>query len=110
MDEAASKAASQRTITNSGRKIASLAINDQYTDPAGYEYIGMDHFAKPTDELAREQKRKALHRNFQGYSIKAGADLFGFGMSAISHFGSVYAQNQKICQWTMRLFNMINFQ
>jgi oxygen-independent coproporphyrinogen-3 oxidase len=55
----------------------------------------MDHFAKPTDELAREQKRKALHRNFQGYSIKAGADLFGFGMSAISHFGTVYAQNAK---------------
>jgi oxygen-independent coproporphyrinogen-3 oxidase len=62
---------------------------------AGYEYIGMDHFAKPTDELAREQKRKTLHRNFQGYSIKAGADLFGFGMSSISHFGTVYAQNTK---------------
>jgi oxygen-independent coproporphyrinogen-3 oxidase len=62
---------------------------------AGYVYIGMDHFAKPTDELAVEQKRKALHRNFQGYSIKAGADLFGFGMTAISHFGNVYAQNAK---------------
>ena len=62
---------------------------------AGYVYIGMDHFAKPTDELAIEQTRKALHRNFQGYSIKAGADLFGFGMSAISHFGTVYAQNAK---------------
>ena len=62
---------------------------------AGYVYVGMDHFAKPTDELAREQKRKSLHRNFQGYSIKAGADLFGFGMSAISHFGTVYAQNAK---------------
>lgn len=62
---------------------------------AGYEYIGMDHFAKPTDELALEQKRKHLHRNFQGYSIKAGADLFGFGMSAISHFGNVYSQNAK---------------
>jgi oxygen-independent coproporphyrinogen-3 oxidase len=55
----------------------------------------MDHFAKPTDELAREQKRKTLHRNFQGYSVKAGADLFGFGMSAISHFGTTYAQNAK---------------
>jgi oxygen-independent coproporphyrinogen-3 oxidase len=55
----------------------------------------MDHFAKPTDELAREQKRKTLHRIFQGYSIKAGADLFGFGMSAISHFGTAYAQNAK---------------
>ena len=62
---------------------------------AGYAYIGMDHFAKPTDELAREQKNKKLHRNFQGYSIKAGADLFGLGMSAISHFGTVYAQNAK---------------
>jgi oxygen-independent coproporphyrinogen-3 oxidase len=62
---------------------------------AGYIYVGMDHFAKPTDELALEQKQKNLHRNFQGYSIKAGADLFGFGMSAISHFGTVYAQNAK---------------
>jgi oxygen-independent coproporphyrinogen-3 oxidase len=62
---------------------------------AGYVYIGMDHFAKPTDELAIEQKRKTLHRNFQGYSTKAGADLFGFGMTGISHFGTVYAQNAK---------------
>jgi len=62
---------------------------------AGYVYIGMDHFAKPSDELACEQKNKKLHRNFQGYSIKAGADLYGFGMSAISHFGIVYAQNAK---------------
>ena len=62
---------------------------------AGYIYIGMDHFAKPTDELAVEQTRKTLHRNFQGYSIKAGADLFGLGMSSISHFGTVYAQNAK---------------
>ena len=62
---------------------------------AGYVYVGMDHFAKPTDELALEQKHKVLHRNFQGYSVKAGADLLGFGMSAISHFGTVYAQNAK---------------
>lgn len=62
---------------------------------AGYVYIGMDHFAKPTDELAREQKEKKLQRNFQGYSTKAGADLYGFGMSAISHFGRTYAQNAK---------------
>ncbi|MBI3579715.1 MAG: oxygen-independent coproporphyrinogen III oxidase [Ignavibacteriales bacterium] len=61
----------------------------------GYLYIGMDHFAKPNDELALAQREKALHRNFQGYSTKAGADLYGFGMSAISHFGDVYAQNVK---------------
>lgn len=65
---------------------------------AGYEYVGMDHFAKPDDELAIAQKEKKLHRNFQGYSTKAGADLYGFGMSAISHFGDVYAQNAKTLQ------------
>ncbi|HXG38367.1 MAG TPA: oxygen-independent coproporphyrinogen III oxidase, partial [Bacteroidota bacterium] len=62
---------------------------------AGYEYIGMDHFARPDDELAIAQKAKTLHRNFQGYSTKAGADLYGFGLSSISHFGNVYAQNAK---------------
>lgn len=62
---------------------------------AGYEYIGMDHFARPDDELAIAQKTKTLHRNFQGYSTKAGADLYGFGLSSISHFGTVYAQNAK---------------
>jgi oxygen-independent coproporphyrinogen-3 oxidase len=55
----------------------------------------MDHFAKPDDELAVARREKTLHRNFQGYSTRAGADLFGFGMSAISHFGDVYAQNGK---------------
>jgi len=61
----------------------------------GYEYIGMDHFAQPADELARAQKSKTLYRNFQGYSTKSGADLYGFGMSAISHFRESYAQNTK---------------
>ena len=62
----------------------------------GYEYIGMDHFARPTDELAVAQKQKTLYRNFQGYSTKADADLYGFGMSSISHFATVYAQNTKV--------------
>jgi oxygen-independent coproporphyrinogen-3 oxidase len=61
----------------------------------GYEYIGMDHFAKPDDELTIAQKEKTLYRNFQGYSTKAGADLYGFGMSSISHFQNIYAQNFK---------------
>jgi oxygen-independent coproporphyrinogen III oxidase len=76
-------------------KLHILQITINTLISAGYVYVGMDHFAKPTDELAREQKNKKLHRNFQGYSVKAGADLFGFGMSAISHFGTVYAQNAK---------------
>jgi oxygen-independent coproporphyrinogen-3 oxidase len=64
----------------------------------GYVYVGMDHFAKPQDELTRAQRQKSLHRNFQGYSTKSGADLYGFGMSSISHFGDVYAQNAKTLQ------------
>ncbi|MBV9216049.1 MAG: oxygen-independent coproporphyrinogen III oxidase [Acidobacteria bacterium] len=62
---------------------------------AGYDYIGMDHFAKPTDELAIAQKEGTLYRNFQGYSTKAGADVYAFGVSAISQFENIYAQNQK---------------
>ena len=62
---------------------------------AGYEYIGMDHFAKPTDELAIAQKNNTLYRNFQGYSTKAGCDVYAFGLSAISQFQNIYAQNLK---------------
>ena len=62
---------------------------------AGYEYIGMDHFAKPADELAVAQKNNTLYRNFQGYSTKAGCDVYAFGLSAISQFQNIYAQNLK---------------
>jgi len=62
---------------------------------AGYLYIGMDHFAKPGDELAVAQKNRTLHRNFQGYTTKAGADLYGMGVSAISSLGEAYAQNRR---------------
>jgi oxygen-independent coproporphyrinogen-3 oxidase len=55
----------------------------------------MDHFAKPDDELTVAQKKGTLHRNFQGYSTKAGCDLYAFGMSAISQTDDVYAQNHK---------------
>ena len=60
---------------------------------AGYEYIGMDHFALPDDELTRAQKDGTLQRNFQGYSTHSDCDLIGLGMSAISHIGNSYAQN-----------------
>ena len=62
---------------------------------AGYEYIGLDHFAKPDDELAIAQKNNTLYRNFQGYSTKAGCDVYAFGLSAISQFQNIYAQNLK---------------
>jgi oxygen-independent coproporphyrinogen-3 oxidase len=62
---------------------------------AGYVYIGLDHFARPEDELAVAQRERTLHRNFQGYTTKAGADLYGMGVSSISAIGDSYAQNQR---------------
>lgn len=62
---------------------------------AGYTFIGMDHFAKPDDELAIAQKKGELHRNFQGYTTQEDADLLGMGVSAISLLGDSYAQNHK---------------
>src|SRR5882672_5804401 len=62
---------------------------------AGYLYIGMDHFAKPGDELAVSQQNRTLHRNFQGYTTKAGADLYGMGVTAISGIQDAYAQNYR---------------
>ncbi len=69
--------------------IERLTANDQYV------YIGMDHFAKPTDELAVAQRNKQLQRNFQGYSTRAGSDIYSFGMSAISQIPDAYWQNEK---------------
>jgi oxygen-independent coproporphyrinogen-3 oxidase len=62
---------------------------------AGYVYIGMDHFAKPGDELALAQNQGRLQRNFQGYSTHAEADMLGFGVSAIGRLGPTYYQNLK---------------
>jgi oxygen-independent coproporphyrinogen-3 oxidase len=62
---------------------------------AGYVYIGMDHFAKPTDELALAQREGRLHRNFQGYSTHANCDMVGLGISSIGKVNNCYAQNEK---------------
>ncbi|PCI62341.1 MAG: oxygen-independent coproporphyrinogen III oxidase [Gammaproteobacteria bacterium] len=61
----------------------------------GYEFIGMDHFAKPNDELAIAQRNGELHRNFQGYTTKGDCDLLGLGVSSISAIGNSYSQNIK---------------
>ena len=65
----------------------------EYLIGRGYVYIGMDHFARPHDELAIAQKDHTLHRNFQGYSTHAGCDCVGMGITAISQTGDCYAQN-----------------
>jgi oxygen-independent coproporphyrinogen III oxidase len=74
-------------------QILSLAIR-RLTE-AGYVYIGMDHFAKPDDELTVAQRQGRLHRNFQGYSTYAECDLMAFGVSAISKVGPTYSQNYR---------------
>ncbi|MGH9367632.1 MAG: oxygen-independent coproporphyrinogen III oxidase [Thermoanaerobaculia bacterium] len=67
---------------------------ERFTE-AGFEYIGMDHFARPDDELARARRDRTLYRNFQGYTTKAGTDLLGLGMSAIGSLGEYYVQNRR---------------
>jgi oxygen-independent coproporphyrinogen III oxidase len=62
---------------------------------AGYEYIGMDHFALPGDDLARAQAEGSLHRNFMGYTTHAETDLIGLGVSSISHVGDSFSQNHR---------------
>jgi len=67
---------------------------------AGYEFIGMDHFALPDDDLARARRNGTMVRNFQGYSTRAGLDLLAFGPSAISQVGDTFAQNhRKLLDW-----------
>ncbi len=76
-------------------KLDMLALCIKRLSGAGYVYIGMDHFARPTDDLAVAQSQGRLHRNFQGYSTHAKADLISCGVSAISAVAATYSQNVK---------------
>jgi oxygen-independent coproporphyrinogen-3 oxidase len=76
-------------------KLAILIHSIERLQAAGYVYIGMDHFAKPGDDLAVAQRQGRLTRNFQGYSSGGDSDIAGLGVSAISKVGPIYAQNVK---------------
>ena len=76
-------------------KLAILQMAIDRLTRAGYRYIGMDHFAKPGDELAIALRDGKLHRNFQGYSTRPDCDLIAFGVSAIGKVGASYVQNAK---------------
>ncbi|MDQ1924000.1 oxygen-independent coproporphyrinogen III oxidase [Massilia pseudoviolaceinigra] len=73
-----------------------LGLAIRRLEQAGYVYIGMDHFAKPDDDLAVAQRQGRLHRNFQGYSTHADMDLVSCGVSAISAVAATYSQNVKM--------------
>jgi oxygen-independent coproporphyrinogen-3 oxidase len=70
-------------------------VIERLTADNQYVYIGMDHFAKPGDELTVSQREKKLQRNFQGYSTRAGSDIYAFGMSGVSQIPDAYWQNEK---------------
>jgi oxygen-independent coproporphyrinogen III oxidase len=78
-----------------GEKLAILQHTIERLTAAGYVYIGMDHFARPDDELAVAQREGSLYRNFQGYSTHADCDLVAMGITAIGKVGDSYSQNVK---------------
>lgn len=77
------------------QKLDILQMTNERLQQAGYVYIGMDHFAKPGDELAQAQREGQLYRNFQGYSTHADCDLVGLGMTSIGKVGNSYSQNMR---------------
>ena len=76
-------------------RIALLRLAIESLTAAGYQYIGMDHFALPQDDLARARAAGGLQRNFMGYTTHADCDLLGLGVSAISHIGASFSQNHR---------------
>ncbi len=83
------------TLPRPEEKLRILKMTIEKLTEAGYVFIGMDHFAKPDDELSIALREKRLYRNFQGYSTHAGADLYAFGITSISQLPRIYAQNAK---------------
>ena len=85
----------EEELASPDEKLRMLSLCIERLCSAGYVYVGMDHFARPDDELAVAQRQGRLHRNFQGYSTHADADLVSCGVSAISAVGPSYSQNVK---------------
>lgn len=82
-------------LPGAAEKLEILHFAIQTLEAAGYVYIGMDHFAKPNDELVRAQRAGKLQRNFQGYSTHGDCDLLAVGVSSISMIDNIYVQNAK---------------
>lgn len=85
----------ETTLPLPAEKLAIMRYTIDYMESHGYKMIGMDHFAKPQDELFKAIEKGELHRNFQGYTTKGGADLIGIGLTSIGEGRDYYAQNFK---------------
>ncbi|PSJ37824.1 oxygen-independent coproporphyrinogen III oxidase [Zobellella taiwanensis] len=92
---AAQRKLNEADMPKPAQKLAMLQDTIAYLTGQGYQFIGMDHFAKPGDSLAVAQRQGELHRNFQGYTTQGDCDLLGLGVSAISMVGDAYSQNHK---------------
>lgn len=92
----AQKILEQKVLPSPETKLQLLkCVIERLTENNNYVYVGMDHFARPKDELVLAQRNKTLQRNFQGYSTRGNADIYAFGMSAISQIPDAYWQNEK---------------
>lgn len=85
----------ETTLPHPAEKLAIMRYTIDHMSELGYRMIGMDHFAKPEDELFKAIEKGELHRNFQGYTTKGGADLIGIGLTSIGEGADYYAQNFK---------------
>jgi oxygen-independent coproporphyrinogen-3 oxidase len=85
----------ETTLPTPAEKLSIMQYTISYMESQGYKMIGMDHFAKPEDELFLAIEKGELHRNFQGYTTKGGADLIGVGLTSIGEGSDYYAQNFK---------------
>ncbi|MEE8588441.1 MAG: oxygen-independent coproporphyrinogen III oxidase [Sulfurimonadaceae bacterium] len=85
----------ETTLPLPDEKLYIMQYTIDYLTENGYKMIGMDHFAKPEDELFKAIEKGELHRNFQGYTTKGGADLIGVGLTSIGEGSDYYAQNFK---------------
>ncbi len=85
-------------LPDAATRLALLKMAIDMLTGAGYVYIGMDHFALPTDGLARARANGTMHRSFQGYTTHASRDLVSLGISAIGQVGNLYMQNHKTMQ------------
>jgi oxygen-independent coproporphyrinogen-3 oxidase len=85
----------ETTLPTPTQKLEILRNTIDHMEEQGYKMVGMDHFAKPEDELFLAIDKGELHRNFQGYTTKGGADLIGVGLTSIGESSNYYAQNSK---------------
>lgn len=90
------------SLPDVSEKLALLELAIDRFQAAGYEYIGLDHFALPDDALAKARRDNSLQRNFQGYATQSDVDMLGFGVTSIGKVGDTYYQNRKTEQEYMQ--------